>query len=333
MMSTVTGMSRKPIEDAIALLRANYVFPDKAEAAAAAIQARLDAGEYDGMDEAMLGDRLTTQLFELCGDKHLRVRIRAAELHQAMSEAELLTAYQEMWRLGNYGITRVERLDGNVGYLDLWGMTDPGIGGDAIAAAMRLVAETHVLIVDLRKGRGGAPEGVIFWNSYLFPDGETHLNNIFRAATGQTRQFWSMPYVPGERYLDRPVYVLTSDTTFSGAEEFCYNLKVQGRATLIGETTRGGAHPTEAFALTPTLEITVPNARSVNPVTGTNWEGTGVEPDIAVPSEKAFDVAYRKALEHVLATSPSPTVRDQARAALAGIPEGSADGGSDRNMA
>ena len=116
--------------------------------------------------------------------------------------------------------------------------------------------------------------------------------------------------------FDRPVYVLTSDTTFSGGEELCYNLKTQGRAVLIGETTRGGAHPTDAFPITPSFEITVPIARSINPVTGGNWEGTGVEPDIAAPAAEAFALAYRKALQHVLTTSTSPAVLAEARAAL-----------------
>lgn len=112
------------------------------------------------------------------------------------------------------------------------------------------------------------------------------------------------------------MYVLTSDLTFSGGEEFAYNLKAQGRATLVGETTRGGAHPTQVFPITPTFEITVPIARSVNPVTGGNWEGTGVEPDLAVPAIEAFDAAYREALRHVLATSTAPAILAEARAAL-----------------
>jgi C-terminal processing protease CtpA/Prc len=114
---------------------------------------------------------------------------------------------------------------------------------------MQLISHTHALIIDLRKNSGGSPAGVIFWNSYLFPDSQTHLNNIYDGATGETRQFWSLAYVPGERYLDRRVYVLISEMTFSGGEEFCYNLKTQGRATLIGQTTGGGAHPTQVFPL------------------------------------------------------------------------------------
>jgi C-terminal processing protease CtpA/Prc len=181
---------------------------------------------------------------------------------------------------------------------------------------MELVSRTEALIVDLRANRGGAPDGVAFWSSYLFPDDQTHLNDIYNGLTGCTRQFWSLAYLPGPRYLNRPVWVLISDTTFSGGEEFAYNLKVQGRAVLVGRTTRGGAHPTRVFPLDADLEITVPVARSVNPVTGTNWEGVGVEPDIAVPPQEALGVAYGEALRHVVATSTSTAVLAEAREAL-----------------
>jgi C-terminal processing protease CtpA/Prc len=309
-------MSVDLVGKALELLCGKYIFPDKAQQAAAGIRGRLAAGEYDGLDEEALGERLTAELFEVCQDKHLRVRVRAEGMREALTEAELEVAWREQLRLTNYGIARVERLDGNVGLLDLRTVTSAGVGGRAIVAAMELVSQTHALIVDLRKNRGGSPDGAIFWTSYFFPDGETHLNSIYDGATGRTRQYWSHAWLPGDRYLDRPVYLLTSGTTFSGGEEICYNLKAQGRAVLIGETTRGGAHPTEVFPITPTFEITVPVARSVNPITGGNWEGTGVEPDVAVAAAEGFDVAYRQALQHVLTSATSPAVLAEARSAL-----------------
>jgi C-terminal processing protease CtpA/Prc len=309
-------MSANLVEKALELLCGNYIFADRAQEAADGIRRRLAAGDYDQLDEEALGRRLTAELFEVCQDKHLRVRTRTEDVREALTESELEAVWREQQRLTNYGIARVERLDGNVGLLDLRFVTSAGVGGRAIAAAMELVSQTHALIIDLRKNRGGSPDGAVFWTSYFFPDGETHLNSIYEGATGHTRQFWSHAWLPGERYLDRPVYLLTSESTFSGGEEICYNLKAQGRATLVGETTMGGAHPTDSFPITPTFEITVPVARAVNPVTGTNWEGTGVEPDVAVTAGEAFDVAYRMALHHVVASSTSPTIRAEARSAL-----------------
>ncbi|MEO3817046.1 S41 family peptidase [Plantactinospora sp. B24E8] len=308
------------IEEALAVLCARYVFPDKAVKAAEAIRARRDAGVYRDLSVAALAVQLTADLFESCADRHLRIRVRDAEAAET-TEADLAAARREQVRLANHGISRVERLDGNIGYLDLRLIPDAGTGGRAIAAAMELVAQTHALIVDLRRNRGGSPNGVIFWTSYLFPDDQTLLNSIHDRETGETRQYWSLAHLPGERYLDRPVLVLTSGATFSGGEEFCYNLKARGRATLIGETTRGGAHPTRVVPLGPTLEIAVPDARSVNPVTGTNWEGTGVEPDVAVPAEQAYEVAYGRALRHVLTTGSSAGVLAEVRAALAALPD------------
>jgi C-terminal processing protease CtpA/Prc len=227
---------------------------------------------------------------------------------------------RQMGRMDNFGIRQVERLDGNVGYLDLRRVAMAANAGPAVAAAMELVAGTYALIFDLRHNGGGAPDGVALWCSYLLKEEPTHLNDIFHADTGETRQFWSLPYLPGTRYVDKPVYVLTSSHTFSGGEELCYNLQALGRAELIGETTGGGAHPTRGFPVSGAVMIGIPFARSINPVTGTNWQGTGVVPDVAVPEDEAYDVAYAKALRHVLAQDDvPPPVADQARDALAGL--------------
>jgi C-terminal processing protease CtpA/Prc len=227
---------------------------------------------------------------------------------------------RQMGRLDNFGIRRVERLDGNVGYLDLHRVPVPANAGPAITAAMELVAGTYALIIDLRHNHGGSPEGVVFWCSYLFTERPTHLNDIFHADTGETRQFWALPYVPGTRYPDRPVYLLTSSHTFSGGEDFCYTLQALGRAQVIGETTGGGAHPTRPFPISAAVHIAIPFARSVNPVTGTNWQGTGVVPDVAVPEAEAYDVAYAQALTQVLAMDDvPPPIAGEAREALAGL--------------
>jgi len=328
---------REIVTTALSLLRANYVFPELAEQAALAIEARLAAGEYDDLDEVTLTDLLTSHLREVCEDKHLRVVLGSGpgpdrpggpgprpgpDPDEPGDHEARRLAMRQMGRLDNFGIHRVERLDGNVGYLDVRRVPVPANAGPAISAAMELVAGTYALIIDLRRNGGGAPEGVVYWCSHLVDEQPpTHLNDIFRADTGETHQFWALPYVPGPRYLDRPVYVLTSSRTFSGGEDFAYTLQALGRAQVIGETTGGGAHPTRPFGISAAVLIAIPFARSINPVTGTNWQGTGVIPDIAVPEAQAYDTAYAKALEHVLAMDDVfPPLADEAREALAERP-------------
>jgi Peptidase family S41/N-terminal domain of Peptidase_S41 in eukaryotic IRBP len=318
---------REIVTKALTLLRENYVFPEVAEQAAVAVETRLEAGGYDNLDEIALAELLSADLEEVCHDKHLQVRLvggpglggpRGDQDVPADYETRQL-ATRQSGRIDNFGIRKVERLDGNVGYLDLRRVPLPESAGPAIAAAMELVAGTYALIIDLRRNGGGHPDGVTFWCSYLV-DEKTHLSDIFAAATGNTTQFWSLSYVPGTRYIDRPVYVLTSSRTFSGGEEFAYNLQVLGRAEIIGETTGGGAHPTRGFQISAAVRIGIPNARSINPVTGTNWEGTGVVPDTAVAAGDAYDTAYAKALRHVLAMPDvPPPIADEARDQLTAL--------------
>ncbi len=322
--------ARETVTKAIELLRANYVFPEQAEQAATAIEARLAAGEYDNLDEIALTDLVTQHLQDATDDRHLALRLGGAPPPHARPEPEprkpedrearRLARLQRM-RLGNFGIRRVERLDGNVGYIDLRAMAPAAVAGPAVAAAMELIAGTYALIIDARRNGGGSPEGVVFWCSYLVDECPTHFNDIFNAETGETRQFWSLPYVPGTRYLDRPVYVLTSHRTFSGGEDLCYTLQAAQRAEIIGETTGGGAHPTRGYPVSPAVSIAIPHARSISPVTGSNWQGTGVIPDTAVPAEQARDTAYAKALRHVLALDDvPPPILDEAKDALAALP-------------
>ena len=286
------------IERALKHLTDEYIFPDKAALAVDAVTAAMSAGDFDDLDGPALCTRVTEIFFEHCADKHLRL-LWSDEPQNLDEDDDGEAAFAARMLVENYGIRRVERLEGNVGYLDLTLVPDASAGAPAIAAAMELVAHTEALIIDVRANRGGAPNGVQLWCSYLFPDDDTHLNDIYTRVKDVTRQYWTLAHVDGSRYLDRAVYVLTSGITFSGGEEIAYNLKTQKRATLIGETTRGGAHPTDWHPLTPHVTVTIPNARSINPITGSNWEGVGVEPDVPVSADEAFDVAYRAARDAI----------------------------------
>jgi hypothetical protein len=304
------------IEALLGKLRERYVYPDIATAMDEAIRRRAAGGEYDTFTEGQpFCDALTAHLQEVSHDKHLKLFYSAEpqplrETHEPTPEE--VAGFHEFGRLNNFGFARVERLPGNIGYLDLRGFFPPELegAGAAAAAAMNLLAYSSALIVDLRQNGGGSPAMVALLTSYLF-DKRVHLNTFYWREGDQIEQYWTQPYVPGRRFLDKPVYVLTSRQTFSGAEEFSYNLKHLKRATLVGEPTGGGAHPGGGFPLDPHFAVFLPAGRPINPITNTNWEGVGVEPDVAVPAEAALKTAHSLALQHVLAQAG-----DEARGAL-----------------
>jgi C-terminal processing protease CtpA/Prc len=160
-----------------------------------------------------------------------------------------------------------------------------------VAAAMTFLAGTRAMIIDLRQNGGGSPRMVALVASYLF-DRRTHLNDLWTRSTDATEEFWTQDSVAGRRFGgEKPVFVLTSARTFSGGEEFTYDLKTLKRATIVGETTGGGAHPVRGRRIDDHFMIGVPFARAVNPVTHTNWEGVGVEPDTKVPAADALTTA------------------------------------------
>ena len=269
-----------------------YVFPERAARAAALLQARLEQGAYQPTLGPELCATISADLFEASDDKHLRLLWHESP-EDSGNDAELVAAFREQLRLENHGVRRVERLPENTGLIEFTIIPDASAGGPSMAAAMQLVQHTDALILDLRSARGGSPDGVVFLASYLFADGDVHLNDLIQGPHGPTRQYWTSAYLPGPRYLDRPVYVLTSATTFSGAEALAYDLQALERAQIIGERTRGGAHPSEIVSLTEQIELRLPVARPVNAVTGSNWERVGVEPDIPTPAADALDVAQR----------------------------------------
>lgn len=296
---TIDAAERKTVIDGVLeKVEAGYVFPDVGKKMAAAVRARQEKKEYDSItDGTELAERLTRDLREVSKDLHLRVRHLPTPFKAAAPGPEEMKRMDEEMARRNYGFKKVERLgSGGVGLLELEGFLPAERIGDTAAAAMSFLANAEAVIVDLRKNGGGHPGAVVLLCSYFFEE-STHLNNIYTRTTDTTKQYWSLPVVPGKKLVGKDVYVLTSGRTFSGAEEFAYNLQARKRATIVGETTGGGAHPTRGFRVTDHFLVGVPFARSINPVTKTNWEGTGVKPDVAVPADQALHTAHLMALK------------------------------------
>ena len=290
------------IEAALKRLNEAYVFPEVAAKMEQAVRQRISAREYDQITSAKeLANKLTEDLQVVSKDKHLRVRyshrpIPVMPERKEPTAEELERMQRELSRI-NYGFEKLERLPGNLGYVEFRGFTDPKGGADTVAAVFNFLANTDALIIDLRRNGGGRPEMVALISSYLFGPEPVHLNSLYWREGNRTQDFYTQKDVAGKRYGNKDVYVLTSNYTFSAAEEFTYNLKNLKRVTIIGETTGGGAHPGGGARLHDHFSMFVPSGRAINPITKTNWEGTGVEPDIKVPADQALKVAQLTALK------------------------------------
>lgn len=271
---------------------------------AAKIRGELAAGRYDAIDnESAMARRLTDDLRSVRNDKHLGVRFEPESAtgpgdRSARGRGTLIVrggGRGDDPRHDNFAFRKVEWLPGNIGYLKLDLFLD---GPEAKAtgdAAMAFLRNADALIVDLRDNGGGSPVMIRFLQSYLF-DKPTHLNSFFDRRGEKVEDSWTTEKVDGRRFrADLPVFVLTSSYTFSGAEEFAYNLQTRGRAKIVGETTGGGAHPVAPQRIDDGLMVTIPFMRAENPITKTNWEGVGVKPDIACARDEALAKACDEA--------------------------------------
>lgn len=300
------------IDNVLDALSSKYVFPELAAKMVAAVKEHAKKKEYDDIASSQqLAQKLTEHLQAVSRDKHLRVVFRAESLPAHFDEDKPPTPEQmEEMRTEegsvNFGFECVRRLEGNIGYLDLRSFTPPDLSADVSGAAMKFLERTDALIIDLRENGGGDPAMVALMCSYLFGPEPVHLNDIYNRPENHTEEFWTRREVPGPRCETKDVYVLTSSYTFSGAEEFAYNLKNLKRATIVGETTGGGANPGGMVRVADHFGVFVPTGRAINPITKTNWEGTGVEPDIKVRADVALATAHRMALQKALDRETRP---------------------------
>ncbi|MYS22374.1 peptidase S41 [Streptomyces sp. SID4948] len=284
------------VEKTAALLLDHYVFPDVAGELAGLLRRRLADGAYATASAEELAALVTADLQSSNGDRHLRLLHHAQPVPAGQGEATL-AALRRDFDASLGGVPRLELMSGEVALLELGPVLFPvGWAAEPLSAALGLVSRARALILDLRGTRGGDPDTVAFVCSHLL-DERTHLNTMHWRENDRQEQSWTQPYVPGPRFGGtKPLYVLTGRRTFSGGEELSYDLQQLGRAQVVGERTGGGAHPREGWTVHPHLEATIPVGRAVNPVSGTNWEGTGVRPDVPCEAADALDRAHALAL-------------------------------------
>jgi hypothetical protein len=302
-----------------ALVETHYVFPDVGSTVSGVLAEGLANGRYP-TDLPTLAEAVTADLQSVNGDQHLGLKCLDPARSRGAAAGDGNDNFAAMARWADRtcgGVGCVRRLDGNVGYLNLRPVLFPVVmAGEHITAAMTLLAATDALIIDVRKCSGGDPTIAAFVISYLWDHEPAQLTGLRGRADSQISQTWTLPYVPGRRFgRAKPVYVLTCATTFSGAEQLCYDLQQLSRATIIGERTRGGAHASADFRVHPLLDARISVAEAVHPNTGGNWEGTGVIPDIQTTAGQALGTARELALQDVIA--PGGTGAARAPAALA----------------
>ena len=286
-----------------------YVIPDKAREMERMLIERLESGAYDRVSTSMeLGEVLTVDLRRIAPDKHLAVRVAPRRPMGGPGGPQAPRGGTSRLRRAEADSGDVpslfgehQRYEGNIAYLEIRSFGSPPEDAAAeIETKMSAAADAAALILDLRSNGGGHPLTVARVSSYLFGPKPIHLNTIQWRVPERTNHSYTDPTVPGARFgAKKPIYVLTSKHTFSGGEEFTYNLQALKRATIVGETTGGGAHPGGPVPLLHGLVALVPSGRPVNPVTKTNWEGTGVVPDVTVPADQALETALSLAREKI----------------------------------
>lgn len=300
---TIGAADRAAIIDSVsATLSRIYVFPDVARKMEAAARKKLKSGGYDAITSArQFADVLTADMMEICHDGHFGIRYMAEiPPNRDSLTDEQQAAYLAQLKRDNFGFRKVERLPGNIGYVDFRQFVGAEYAAPTAIAAMNFLGNCDAIIFDLRQNGGGEPSMIQLLTSYLLPQ-STHLNSFYVRQSDSIQQFWTSAWVPGPRLEKADVYVLTSHFTFSGAEEFSFNIKNLKRGTIVGEVTGGGAHPVSEFHFANLhFGVRVPFGRAINPISGTNWEGVGVKPDVEVPADQALTVARTMALKKLI---------------------------------
>lgn len=317
------------VSQAAKLLEQEYVFPDAGKKMSDYIKNQLKKGKYKEIkNPTSFAQILTRDMRSVKNDRHLNVRFNPRRSSNLRVPSRTNNANKnvrpnrgvnkraralETEKAINFYFKEVKVLDGNIGYIDFRGFSALQEASETAITAMKFIDNTEALIIDLRKNGGGSPNMIKTLSSYFFPEKDSvHLNSFYWRPTDRYTNFYTSPKIQGKRLDKIDLYILTSKRTFSAAEEFAYNLKHLKRATIVGETTGGGAHPGGNSPLNERFFLFVPKGKSINPITKTNWEGVGVKPHIEVSADMALEKAYQTALEKIIETTKSLKVKEQA---------------------
>jgi hypothetical protein len=286
------------IDSLIHTLKEGYVYPEIAKQIETKLNQLVAKGSYRSIDSAQaFCDTLSNQLMQWSDDKHLRLAFSYDTITGSTAENPPLPDFIRDFAVkNNYGFNKIQILDGNIGYINILGFFPMEEATQKGIACMEYIADTRAVIIDLRENSGGFGAFCNFMISYFFSSNPVHLLDMNFRRDQKIEQSWSSFYVPGKRFLNKPVYVLTSASTFSAGEAFAYILQTEKRAMVIGEVTGGGANIGTLVKLSPHFVINLPTGTVVSPLTHKGWEKYGVQPDIKVNAGDALKVAHERAL-------------------------------------
>jgi hypothetical protein len=315
---SLTSQTRKATVDTICKqLQSYYIFQDKAAMMCELIQSKLQGGSYDNLNDAnVFAKFITNDLQSVNNDKHISMSFFPEEAKRLREKKD--TARSSLMRLDmlqwerkwNFGFRTAQILEGNIGYIDLQAFTEFGEEAQkTLSSSMQFLENTDAMIIDMRRNFGGSPKTVALVASYFLDEG-VHLNSIYSSITKDTLKTYTGTIAHGRRRTGMPLYILTGKNTISGGEEFSYDLKNLKRATLVGTVTSGGANPARDFPVGESFVINVPFGKGINPITGTNWSGVGVIPDIACAEADALTVAHLEALHTLREKTAEPDQKE-----------------------
>ena len=232
---TLDDAERKKVIDGVETnLKEYYIEPALAQQMADALKAHAARGDYDAISDGdAFASRLTKDMQEVSHVKHLNVNFSPFKMPPRTEPTpEEEARFHRQMEHNNCAFDKVEILPNNIGYVKFDGFMDASFCGPTVVAAMGFVAHTDAIIFDLRQNGGGQPAMVTLIASYLF-DRPTHLIDIYNRKEDSTTQNWTLSYLPGPRLAKQPVFVLTSKRTFSGAEEFAFDLKMYAQSRSV----------------------------------------------------------------------------------------------------
>ncbi len=309
------------IDTIIKAVKSFYVFPETSLQIETAILKHQKRGDYNKiMSSKEFADTITNQLVLISNDKHLHILFSYDTVQQKTDKEPPLPDFIKTFAIdNNYGFNKIEILEGNVGYMNILGFFPFDEATNKAIASLDYLSNTQALIIDLRENTGGVGTLANFVLSYFFDQRPVNFLDVIFRKDNRVEQSWSSFYIPGKRYLGKPIYILTSSGTFSAGEAFAYILQSYKKATIIGEQTGGGANVGDLIRLNDHFVMNLPIGRPISPITNNNWEGIGVKPDLETSKEKALTTAHITALEKLIQICSEEKTKEQLKSILVRI--------------